>query len=72
MGLSIEQMREIVARAYPGNGWRTRVLYFMPERQVIALYYKFSENGLASKPKKSKKNVDDGVQMTIWDLGIDL
>ena len=37
--MSIEQMREAIKKAYPGDGWQMKVIK-MPEKQVIATYYR--------------------------------
>ena len=42
--MSVDEMREKVAYAYGGDNWKKRVR-FMPDDQIIALYYKFKKNG---------------------------
>lgn len=67
MGLSIEQMRTRVMSAYPGDRWKMKC-HFMPDNQVVALYYKFLRTGKFDKKKKPripKKEVYH--QMDIFD-----
>ena len=61
--LSIEQMRDKIASVYDGIGWKNKV-HFMPEDQVMAIYYKFREQGYFKKKKESKPKYK---QMTLWD-----
>ena len=36
--MTINQMRTFVSKAYPGDGWISRVKR-MPDNQIIAIYY---------------------------------
>lgn len=44
MGLNISQMREKIAEAYGGDGWKKKVR-FMPNDQVIAVFYRLKKKG---------------------------
>lgn len=61
--LSIEQMREKIGSVYDGISWKNKV-HFMPEDQVIAIYYRFRDQGYFNKKKTNKTKY---VQKTLWD-----
>lgn len=42
--MSVDQMRDKVKEAYPGAEWKRKVNN-MGENQIIALYYKFRNEG---------------------------
>lgn len=42
--MSVEQMRARVREVYPGAVWKEKVSH-MPDNQIIALYYKFRNEG---------------------------
>lgn len=44
LGLDISQMREKIADAYNGDGWKKKVR-FMPNDQVIAIFYRMKKKG---------------------------
>lgn len=67
--LSIKQKRVAISEVYPGSNWRCKCLYIFPDRQVCAIYENFKKHGQLEKPKKCK---DTSVQISIWDLGVDL
>lgn len=52
--LSINYMREKVAELYPTPGWRNRVMKYMPDRQVIAVYHYALEHNKFDKTKKEE------------------
>lgn len=68
----LEKMREMVARQYDSDKWRDRVAN-MPAKQVYAIYRKWKEAGVFDRrPKHKIKVVEPSMQISIWDLGIDL
>lgn len=52
---------------YRSLKWQDKVRQ-MPDRQVIALYYKFKEDGLFDKRRKEVKEDSKYYQMTIFDF----
>lgn len=52
--MTVSQMRTAIAGAYEGPRWKLRVAN-MPEHQVIAVYYKFLNDGKFEKKKRPKK-----------------
>lgn len=44
LSLDISQMREKIADAYDGDGWKKKVR-FMPDDQVIAIFYRMKKKG---------------------------
>lgn len=44
LSLDISQMREKIADAYNGDGWKKKVR-FMPNDQVIAIFYRLKKKG---------------------------
>lgn len=42
--MSINRMRELVAAAYPGPGWKSKVKN-MPDDQIIAVYRRLVVSG---------------------------
>lgn len=44
LSLNISQMREKIADAYDGDGWKKKVR-FMPDDQVIAIFYRMKKKG---------------------------
>ena len=48
--LGIDAMRNEIEKVYPGDRWKRKVA-FMDDNQVIAVYYKFLNDGkFAAKP----------------------
>jgi hypothetical protein len=43
--MTVEQMREALYRAYPGEKWRTRVSK-MAAGQIVAIYLSFKKDGI--------------------------
>lgn len=66
----LEIMRKRIISVYPYPGWRAQV-EMMPAKQVYAIYNKFKADGSFTKAK-CKRMQDTSVQISIWDLGIDL
>ena len=61
--MDINNMREYVQNAYPGDKWKARVAC-MHKNQVIAIY-----NSLQSRDRdKKKKDPNGGKQLTIFDF----
>lgn len=60
--VSVNFMREKVSELYPGTGWKERVLKYMSDAQVIAVYHYALEHDKFNKTKK-----EEGVyhQMTL-------
>lgn len=60
--VTINFMREKVAELYPRPGWKNKVMNYMPDRQVIAIYYYALEHD-----KFNKQEPEEGVyhQMTL-------
>lgn len=52
--LSINYMREKVAELYSGTGWKERVMRYMPDRQVIAVYHYALEHNKFDETKKEE------------------
>ena len=51
--LTVNYMREKIAELYPGTGWKERVMKYMPDRQVVAVYrYALEHNKF--KPAKQE------------------
>lgn len=42
--MSVEQMRSLVIRAYPGPRWETKVRN-MSDNQIVAMYYRLVQSG---------------------------
>ena len=53
--VDIQTMKEKVASAYPGAGWKYRVYHQMKHDQIVALYFRFLQDGTFEKAKKRKK-----------------
>ena len=49
--MEVEQMRCLISKVYEGPKWKDKVRH-MPDNQVIAVYYKFAQNGKFDKKKK--------------------
>lgn len=60
--VTINFMREKVSELYPTPGWKERVMKYMPDRQVIAVYHYALEHD-----KFNKREKEEGVyhQMTL-------
>ena len=60
--VTINFMREKVAELYPRQGWKDRVMNYMPDRQVMAIYHRAIEQNMFNRNEK-----EDGVyhQMTL-------
>lgn len=64
--MTVQQMRNKIISVYEGMAWRRRVEN-MPDDQVIAIYYRFLEDGKFNQPKKKKaieSEYDPGIQLT--------
>lgn len=62
--ISVAEMRLILCDAYPGKGWRYRVMNVMHDNQVIAVYASYMER--REKIQKMKKeNKGHWEQMTL-------
>lgn len=70
MGVSVAQMRKKVNELYGGQFTR---IFEMPDRQVMAIYFKkLREGAFDKKPKKKKEKSPRYYQMSIFDyLGED-
>lgn len=64
---SIRKMRREIASVYPGKNWRYKCFYVFKPDQVIAIHKSMTEKGMFSRKLKQ-----DGIQISIWDLGIDI
>ena len=69
---SMEVIRERVASAYPGASWQYRVYHQMKDNQILALYFKFMQDGTFDKAKERKKiakanEKEEAKQITIFD-----
>lgn len=60
--VTINFMREKVAELYSRPGWKNKVMNYMPDKQVIAIYHYALEHD-----KFNKKEPEEGVyhQMTL-------
>lgn len=54
--VTINFMREKVSELYPRQGWKDRVMNYMPDRQVIAIYHRAIEQNMFNRKEK-----EDGV-----------
>lgn len=61
--LSLEQKRKKVAKAYPGPNWYRKVMYYMPERQVSAIYESLKNR---KKPKEKKRKTYHQISIEEW------
>ena len=68
--MSVERMREHVARAYDSDTWRNRVMHLMPDNQVIAIYHTMVERRQIPKRVRRSKKVNElqYQQISIFDL----
>lgn len=66
--MGILEMRDKVMHApkYDSVGWHYKVDR-MPDSQIVALYFKFSAEGLFKKPPRKKSQPEEFRQMTIYD-----
>lgn len=68
--MSVEQMRDKISKVYDSWRWRNRVSS-MPNKQVIAIYHSFENQGKFKKPKPtgipSETRYTQCRQMTIFD-----
>lgn len=66
--MNINQMREAISHAYPGEKWKARCAC-MRSNQVIAIYYSLAKqeklNRKKTKPAEEKPKA--GIQLTIFD-----
>lgn len=74
---NIENLRDAIAIAYPGDKWHERVKN-MPDNQVIAIYNHFIRDNVFVKQRqkelereRKRANADYCRQMTLWDFGIE-
>ena len=67
--MNVNQMREAISHAYPGERWKARCAC-MRSNQVIAIYHSLANQGkLNRKPKKpAKEESKAGIQLTIFDM----
>ena len=56
--MTVDQMRSMISKVYPNDDWYRRVK-FMPEVQVMAVYYSFLRNGKFDKSVPIPKKEDD-------------
>lgn len=63
--ITVNEMRAVIANAYPGEGWKYRVNNLMKDNQVIAVYQAY----LRREERKKQKEKEEGkwIQMTIAD-----
>ena len=74
--VNIDYMREMVSKAYGGDSWAEHVKR-MPDRQVMAIYYRileetpkvFTEGRFAYAPDKEKK--EEYHQMTLFEWNLE-
>ena len=59
--MSVDQMRAAIAEVYPGGKWKRKVEK-MHDDQVIAVYYKFLNNGTFEKKEKPPREKDNKPQ----------
>ena len=66
--MNLNQMREYVRNAYPGDKWKARCAY-MHTSQVIAIYYSLQSKDRRDKKKEARQVKQDeaGIQLTIFD-----
>lgn len=50
--MSVNEMRLILRDAYPGKGWKYKVMHLMKENQVIAVYASYMERKEKEKNKR--------------------
>lgn len=62
----IATMRREIAAAYPGRNWQVKCMYIFSPSQVAAIHKSLTNRDELNK-KKPKK---DGVQISMWDLGV--
>lgn len=62
----IATMRREIAAAYPGRDWQVKCMYIFSPSQVAAIHKSLISRDALNK-KKPKK---DGVQISMWDLGV--
>lgn len=61
--MSVNEMRLILRDAYPGKGWKYKVMHLMKENQVIAVYASYMER--KEKEKNKRKEEGHWEQMTL-------
>lgn len=62
--MTTDQMRNAIKPVYETSSWRNRVDY-MPDEQVIAVYYNFLHRGILNKVmKKERPVITDTVEPT--------
>lgn len=52
--ITVNEMRLILRDAYPGKGWKYRVMHMMKDNQVIAIYQSYINRKHANKEKEKK------------------
>lgn len=62
--MTINEMRREISKVYSNDTWRNRV-HFMPDKQVVAIYYNFLERNRFKEVKKHDVNNKDPHQMTL-------
>ena len=68
--MSIDEMRDRIAKVYPGEKWKRKVAN-MYDDQVIAVYYKFAREGRFNPDYKKESDSGygaDAKQLSIFDL----
>lgn len=66
--MNIQQMRMEISKVYSGKSWATKVKY-MPDAQVLAVYYSFLKNDRFKKEKIEKKSYGrEAKQLTFDDF----
>lgn len=74
--VNVDYMREQITKVYPGDEW-ARHVQRMPDRQVMAIYYRFleetpkvfTEGRFAYAPDKQEK--EEYHQMTIFEYNLE-
>ena len=70
--VSLQTMKDKVASAYSGASWQYKVYHQMRDNQIVALYFKFLQDGTFDRQKQRKKverenEKNSGHQMNIFD-----
>lgn len=67
--MTIEQMRNEISMAYPGDGWKLKVAR-MIDNQVIAVYHRLATTGKLDEAAKERKrkSIPEYKQLSIYDI----
>lgn len=67
--MTVPNMRDAISTVYPYPKWTERVKN-MPDRQVIAIYHKFMNEGKFNQSKEAieKLEFETAIQLSIWDI----